>query len=156
MSDYLMTKSITISTRNVRKYHKRITLSCTTYYLPWTISDPDYPSSCTSSVLVNPLRRSCTYKKFGQADGQTGWFLYNPLICGDIPINKTKRSSSEHNEQLGIIIIKSIISREQLHENVYVYWCNVGYSVTLLNHTTLDSDKNVTVRGIFNNKGYFC
>ena len=27
--------------------------------------------------------------------------------------------------------------------------------LTLLNHTTLDSDKNVKVRGIFNN-GYFC
>ena len=73
--------------------------SCTTNYLPWNNSDPDYPPSCTSSgcmlhlfkvlsVLVHPLRRSCAYKKYGQ----TGWFLSTPQIfdCGGIMITIVK------------------------------------------------------------------
>jgi len=51
-------------------------------YLPWNISDKDYPHSCSStpsggllqrfkvsSVTVQTLGSSCTNRKYGQTDG---------------------------------------------------------------------------------------
>ena len=62
----------------------------TTSYLPWYFPDLYYPPLCTSlgcilqlckasPVLAYLFRRSCTYKKYGQRDWQTRWFLYTPL-----------------------------------------------------------------------------
>ena len=57
-------------------------------YLPWNISDQDPTPSCTFSGPILQLRkvlsvsvhllRSCAYKKYGQTDWGTWWFLYIP------------------------------------------------------------------------------
>ena len=74
-------------------------------YLPWNISDRDNPSSCTSSgcvmqqckvslVWVQPFRRSCAYRTYGQAqtDGQGGQSNIPPKTLDCRGYNKRQRT----------------------------------------------------------------
>ena len=78
VGDYARTRTVSLITKGYN------TLSHTTHYFSWNGSDLNILNRIlqlrkVSSVSAHMLRRSCTYKRYGQTDrrmnGRTGWFL---------------------------------------------------------------------------------
>ena len=134
------------------------TLSCTTSYLPWNRSDQDYPPSCTSSgpilqlckvssVFINLLRRSCTYKKCGHTHRQSDSYI-PPKPC--LPGYKHNNSKTwwdhknKNNTKKLSVSSNSFYATHSIFDDSYpfnnTYHINRSITVIILNRNVNTED----------------